>query len=130
VEFTEGQEAMTVIRSEPLRPKALHKEGAERLIIDWNDGHRSVYSWQHLRTHCPCASCRDQRAQPPDPFRILSAKELTVGPLAPVAVTPIGHYAYQITWSDGHDTGIYTLEHLRELCQCDICTKANQQTAN
>ena len=35
----------------------------------------------------------------------------------PVSLTPVGHYAYKITWSDGHDTGIFTLEHLRELGQ-------------
>ena len=29
---------------------------------------------------------------------------------------PIGHYAYQIAWNDGHDTGIFTIEHLRQLC--------------
>jgi DUF971 family protein len=28
---------------------------------------------------------------------------------------PIGNYAYGIEFSDGHDTGIYTFEYLREL---------------
>jgi DUF971 family protein len=28
---------------------------------------------------------------------------------------PIGHYAYQIVWNDGHDTGIYPVEQLRKL---------------
>jgi DUF971 family protein len=32
-------------------------------------------------------------------------------------MTPVGYYAYKITWNDGHDTGIYTLENLRQLCQ-------------
>jgi DUF971 family protein len=36
-------------------------------------------------------------------------------PVHPVKMQPCGYYAYQITWSDGHDTGIYTLEHLRAL---------------
>ncbi len=112
---------MALTGSEALRPTALKKEGDERLRIDWNDGHQSVYSWRHLRSHCPCATCRDEQAQPADPLRILSTKELAAGPLAPVGMAPIGYYAYQITWNDGHDTGIYTLEHLRELCQCDAC---------
>ena len=47
---------------------------------------------------------------------------MTGGALAPVSVTPIGHYAYKITWNDGHDSGIYTLDSLRqELCQCPQC---------
>jgi DUF971 family protein len=28
---------------------------------------------------------------------------------------PVGNYAYTIAFSDGHDTGIYTFELLREL---------------
>jgi DUF971 family protein len=29
----------------------------------------------------------------------------------------VGRYAYKIVWNDGHDAGIYTLDHLRELCR-------------
>ena len=54
-------------------------------------------------------------------LRVRPAGLWWVLPLAPVAMTPIGHYAYKITWSDGHDTGIFTLENLRELCQCPEC---------
>jgi DUF971 family protein len=97
----------------------LSKEGTDRLAIQWSDGHRSIYTWKHLRDQCPCAGCREERLKPPDPFHILKPNELV--PLAPVSLTPVGHYAYKITWSDGHDTGIYTLEHLRELCQCPQC---------
>jgi DUF971 family protein len=106
--------------SEPVLPVSLSREGSERLIIQWNDGHRSQFAWKHLRECCPCAGCREERLKPPDPFRILTAEELR--PLAPVAMTPVGHYAYKITWSDGHDSGIFTLENLRELCQCPECS--------
>ena len=110
--------------SEPPRPLALRKDGDDRLIIDWSDGHQGQYAWKHLRDRCPCASCRDEGLRPPDPFHILSAKELAPKPpLKPTAITPIGHYAYKITWNDGHDTGIFTLEHLRALCQCPKCVK-------
>jgi DUF971 family protein len=109
--------------AEPIRPVVLKKEGDERLIIEWNDGHRGVYAWQHLRANCPCANCREERQKPPNPFRILSDKELVAGPIRPVAMTPQGRYAYKITWNDGHDTGIYSLENLRALCQCELCQR-------
>ena len=111
--------------AEPLRPAALRKEGDDRLIIEWSDGHRSTYTWKHLRAQCPCASCREEREKPPDPFRILTGTELAPKPpLQPLALSPIGHYAYKITWNDGHDTGLFTLELLRELCQCAACQKS------
>jgi DUF971 family protein len=104
-----------------LRPLALKKEGEDRLVIEWNDGHRGEYLWTHLRKECPCAGCKEARLQPADPFRILKPSE--VEPLKAVSISPIGYYAYKIAWSDGHDTGLYTLEHLRELCQCSQCRK-------
>jgi len=36
-------------------------------------------------------------------------------PLAITTMEPVGHYAYSIEFSDGHNTGIYTLELLCQL---------------
>jgi DUF971 family protein len=36
----------------------------------------------------------------------------------------VGQYALQFEWSDGHRTGIYSFERLRQLCPCEDCTKA------
>jgi DUF971 family protein len=116
---------MSEVIPEYLQPVELQKEGSELLVIKWKDGHRSQYTWKYLRSQCPCASCREERAAPPDPFRVLKSSELV--PLAPVAVSPVGHYAYKIIWSDGHDTGIYTLENLRALCQCEACSEKRVQ---
>jgi DUF971 family protein len=38
-----------------------------------------------------------------------------------VRVAPVGNYALHFGWSDGHDTGIYSFEYLRELCPCPQC---------
>jgi DUF971 family protein len=97
-----------------VRPTALRREG-DGLRIDWTDGSSTFATWRHLRANCPCASCLDERARPPDPFRVLSPQEVAAGPPAPTAMRPVGHYAYQITWNDGHDTGIYPVELLRKL---------------
>jgi DUF971 family protein len=116
---------MSEVRLFPFRPVRVARNGPDGLLVDWDDGHRSVYAWLHLRKNCPCAGCRDERERPADPFRILSATELAPRPaLEPTRMEPVGHYAYKITWNDGHDTGIYTLEHLRELCECPACRPA------
>jgi len=33
-----------------------------------------------------------------------------------VELHPVGNYALQPVWDDGHSTGIYTWEYLRHLC--------------
>ncbi len=105
--------------SEPLAPIALRRDGPDRLAVEWNDGHHSVYTWRHLRANCPCAGCREERQKPPDPLRVLKPAELA--PPTPVSMPRVGRYAYKIAWNDGHETGIYTVEYLRLLCQCPEC---------
>lgn len=100
----------------PLKPLKLRRAGDDQLVIDWSDGRRGSISWRKLRQECPCATCREERQKPADPFRILSPREVEAGAPRPTAMTPVGHYAYKIVWNDGHDAGIYTIENLRELC--------------
>ena len=85
------------------------------LRIEWSDGSAREYSVRELRDGCPCATCREKRAHPAPPtlLPVLSAAETQA--LAIRAMKPVGNYAYGISFSDGHDTGIYTIEYLREL---------------
>jgi len=98
------------------KPLSLRREG-DGLAIDWGDGVRTFVAWRRLRQHCPCASCNETRQKPADPFKVLSEKEVAAGDPEPVRMVPRGHYAYQIVWNDGHDTGIFTLEQLRQLSE-------------
>ncbi|MBP3954198.1 DUF971 domain-containing protein [Gemmata sp. G18] len=102
--------------ADELRPLSLKREG-DGLKIEWSDGATTTASWKTLRAKCPCATCNEERGKPVDPFRILSPQEVAAGAPVPVAMTPVGHYAYQIKWNDGHDTGIYPLTLLRELSE-------------
>ena len=95
-------------------PTALRREG-DGLRIDWADGATTFTTWTTLRKACPCAACTEDGRKPPDPFRVLTPEEIAAGPPAPTAMRPVGRYAYQITWNDGHDTGIYPLDLLRSL---------------
>ncbi|CAN5250512.1 DUF971 domain-containing protein [soil metagenome] len=97
-----------------MNPVSLRREG-EGLRIDWSDGASTFATWRVIRNACPCATCNDERSKPSNPFRILSEREVAAGAPEPVAMKPVGHYAYQITWNDGHGAGIYTLESLRTL---------------
>lgn len=95
--------------------------GQRQLIINWDDGHESRYSFSGLRQACPCVDCRGGHAhmgQPPDAHEIRNAP---VTDLNLESVEAVGAYAIQISWSDGHSTGIYSWEWLRAACPCDEC---------
>ena len=99
-----------------LRPTKLELRGGDRLLVEWSDGVRREITFGELRSRCPCATCREKRAAPPKPtggLNVLSLAEAR--PLVILGMRPVGNYAYSIAFSDGHDTGIYTLEFLREL---------------
>ena len=38
-----------------------------------------------------------------------------------LSVEAVGGYAIRIDWSDGHNTGIYSFDHLRRICPCAEC---------
>jgi len=38
----------------------------------------------------------------------------------------VGSYAIRISWSDGHNTGIYSFDHFRRICPCDACRVVRQ----
>ncbi len=93
------------------------KSDAHYLSIEWSDGRIDPFAISLLREACPCAPCvvnrreAEKRAAPLLP--VLSPSEAR--PLKLAAVQPIGNYAYAIHFSDGHNSGIYTLEYLRHL---------------
>jgi DUF971 family protein len=33
----------------------------------------------------------------------------------------VGHYAVQFDFNDGHSTGIFSFEYLRQICPCEAC---------
>jgi DUF971 family protein len=95
-------------------PTAIRRAADRAIEIDWSDGRTTRYTAKLLRDACPCATCREKRtAPPPGGLQVLRPEELV--PLAVAGMRPMGQYAYSIAFSDGHDTGIYTLEYLREL---------------
>jgi DUF971 family protein len=83
--------------------------------IAWSDGTRGVYTPRLLRDACPCATGREQRAGPRPAALLLVLAPADLVPLTITSMRPVGQYAYAIGFSDGHASGIYTLEYLREL---------------
>jgi DUF971 family protein len=94
-------------------PVSLQVKDGDRLVIEWNDGKRQELSWSVLRRNCPCAGCRTEREKPAPLLPILKLEEAQ--PAKPRSIVPVGRYAYQFHWNDGHESGIYTFDMLRQL---------------
>jgi DUF971 family protein len=89
--------------------------------IDWKDRHHSEYGLQYLRDHCPCATCTGAHGTPPRQPEAANPLPLFKPKLKMNNVEAVGNYAIRISWSDGHSTGIYSYDHLRQICPCPEC---------
>jgi DUF971 family protein len=93
-----------------------------RLRLTWSDGHSAEYDYTYLRGWCPCAMCQGHSGAT---IRYHPA----AGPVTAESIQPVGNYAISIAWSDGHSTGIYRFEFLREVCPCPACAGDEPKTA-
>ena len=94
--------------------------GETELAIQWMDGEHSRFSLADLRGSCPCAVCRQARGQSEREIQLPGGElpVLTGGAATATASASgfdyVGRYGIRIEWADGHNTGIYTFESLRE----------------
>jgi DUF971 family protein len=116
-------------RKKPTSVK-IHVSNGLGLDIVWADGHASHYEFAYLREECPCATCNDAREKKASLSELASS--FKPSPALPMfkpkqraqAATQVGNYAIQISFTDGHSTGIYSYDHLRNICPCADCAKA------
>jgi DUF971 family protein len=79
------------------------------LVVKWKDGSSSEIGWKILRDSCPCAECQELHG-PADPLKLKLAPNYNM-----VSVEYVGNYAVQPRWADGHGSGIFTWNYLRDL---------------
>lgn len=92
-----------------LRPMEVGVVGGD-LAITWDDGWRTLVGLKYLREECPCAGCVDEWSGK----RTLNPASIR-DDIKPLKMDPVGRYALQITWNDGHSSGIYSWELLHKL---------------
>jgi DUF971 family protein len=88
------------------------------LALKWDDGVESFIAFEALRRACPCAGCKGE---------VDALGQLHKGPEIPLTpasfrllrVQPVGGYALQPTWADGHNSGLYPFAYLRRLGASD-----------
>jgi DUF971 family protein len=100
-----------------MRPTDLQQIGNE-LAIKWPDGAESFISLEKLRRHCPCAGCQGEMDILGNLYKNPEQK-MSAAAFQLVRIASVGSYAVQPFWVDGHATGIFSFDYLRQLAGAD-----------
>lgn len=101
-------------------PISIERNGDVGITIKWSDDSVSQWTADQLRKACPCATCREKRrsgseqasdTKPLPMLPVLSAAEAR--PMRIESMRPVGNYAYGIAFSDGHSSGVFLFDLLR-----------------
>ena len=93
------------------RPTAIRLRKQSRVLeLEYAEGQTFALSWEFLRVHSPSAEVRGHH---PSQAVLQTGKKN----VAVIELKPVGHYALQIVFDDGHDTGLFAWEFLYTLCQ-------------
>ncbi|HBV61674.1 MAG TPA: DUF971 domain-containing protein [Rhodopirellula sp.] len=102
-------------------PVGLGRDDNSAVIISWSDGVETRWTALQLRKACPCATCREKKRgekkhQESGGAKLAGLPVLSAAEAQPLTVTgmkPVGSYAYNVRFSDGHSSGIYPMQLLR-----------------
>ena len=96
-----------------MRPVDLQQIGNE-LAIKWPDGGESFIPLEKLRRACPCAGCQGETDIMGNLYKN-PAQKLTVAAFQLIRFAGVGGYGIQPVWADGHATGIFSFEYLKQI---------------
>ncbi len=101
-----------------ISPTHLDLKKDRGLSIVWSDGKSSYYSIAYLRKMSPSADMRQLREQiQQNPLTVLpsGAASGKGSQIAAEDAELVGNYAIKISFSDGHNSGIYSWSYLRSI---------------
>ncbi len=85
----------------------------KKLLIIWEDETECLLELRELRKRCPCATCLAERDKQSKMYIPLFAENQ----ISVRAINHVGNYAVQITWNDGHNSGIYEYKFLKKFSE-------------
>lgn len=84
-------------------------QASKALELIYKDNERYSLSCEYLRVYSPSAEVRGHGPGQ----EVLQTGKINV---AIDAIQPVGNYALQLIFSDGHDSGIFSWDYLYQLC--------------
>ena len=94
-------------KGEPPTEIIVHQQ-SRRLEVAFGESERYNLDFEFLRVHSPSAAV--QGHGPGQEVLQVGKRDVTIS-----AIEPVGHYAIKPVFSDGHESGIFTWDYLREL---------------
>ncbi|MCB5184971.1 DUF971 domain-containing protein [Methylobacillus gramineus] len=85
-------------------------QASRKLDISFDNGLSGTLSCEFLRVYSPSAEVRGHGAGQ----EVLQTGKQDVNI---TAIEPIGHYAVKLTFTDGHNSGLYSWDYLYELLE-------------
>ena len=76
-------------------PEISHDQ--EAVTLAWPDNTKTILDFKTLRASCTCALCIDEMTGQQHLDEASISEDI-----APEEITPLGHYAFSVRWSDGH----------------------------
>ncbi len=93
-----------------IEPTQIVEESDSALSITWSNETDSRYNAAQLRKACPCASCINEWTGE----KVLKDENVAAN-ISFASISIVGRYALNFQFSDGHNTGIYSFNYLRQL---------------
>jgi DUF971 family protein len=96
-----------------MKPTSMKQRTPDSITITWDDGASFTPPLELIRKRCPCATCLHEASEQASEglFPLMLAGQTRLA-----AIEQSGRNAVIFVWGDGHRTGIYTWEYLRQLC--------------
>ncbi|VAX23071.1 hypothetical protein MNBD_IGNAVI01-2484 [hydrothermal vent metagenome] len=95
-----------------MRPVKIEVTESPSLKILWNDETVSEISLIELRKGCPCAVCSAEEEGFSHSYKVYRGDEVEISD-----ISVVGSYAVSVAWKDGHNTGLYEFQYLKELAE-------------
>lgn len=91
-------------------PTSVEIDREAQITLTWPDGIAHEFKLVDVRVNCPCAECRGLRERGTEVW----PTETSPQPLTIASAEHVGGWGISLTWNDGHATGIYSWDLLRD----------------
>lgn len=103
-------------------PRKIYRPKPYLLTMEYDDNFSATISLVAFRDECPCAKCKGETIL--GTTYTFGLQTIQPGMYELLSLAPVGNYAVEAVWRDGHNSGIYTWENLRAIAEKNALSEA------